>query len=266
LIDKIRKLYHLLVEFFSVEIIYFSASLSFYTIFAIIPILLIFFSLFTKLPAFSEYYESLRDFIFSNLMPTNTEAITNYINEFLANSDSLGVMGLVSVIITSLMFFNNYEYIVNKIFGSKERGFWDSISTYWTLITLTPIGLILSFYLSNQIQELLNSTTYTSSIDFISILPYLIVWGIFFITYKISANITINLKSAMISSFISSLSWYISKNLFIQYIFYNKTYSTIYGSFSVIIFLFLWIYFSWMIFLYGIKLCSILNKKDVNHG
>ncbi len=78
----------------------------------------------------------------------------------------------------------------------------------------------------------------------------------------ISANVEIKIKNALISSLIFSSIWYLSKNLFIYYVFYNKTYLTIYGSFSAIMFFLIWIYLSWIIFLYGLKLCYILNQKD----
>ena len=80
--------------------------------------------------------------------------------------------------------------------------------------------------------------------------------------YAISAKVKIHLKSALIASFIASLVWYISKNLFVYYVAYNKTYLTIYGSFSILLFFFLWIYFSWFIYLYGLKLCFLLNEKE----
>ena len=45
---------------------------------------------------------------------------------------------------------------------------------------------------------------------------------------------------------------------------YNQTYSTLYGSMATLLFTFLWIYVSWIIFLYGVKLCHKLNIKELN--
>ncbi|WWW12312.1 YhjD/YihY/BrkB family envelope integrity protein [Arcobacter cryaerophilus gv. pseudocryaerophilus] len=56
----------------------------------------------------------------------------------------------------------------------------------------------------------------------------------------------------------------ITKNLFIYYVVYNKTYTTIYGSLSTLLFSILWIYISWIIYLYGIKICHKLNMKYLN--
>jgi len=238
----------------------YAASLSFHTIFSIIPLLLVSFSIFIKLPSFQKHYLKIKEFIFSNLMPTQHETFSNYIDTFLQNSNKLGLIGFAFVLFASLMFFQNYEYIINKIFKTRPRGFWDSISTYWTLVTLAPMGLALSFYLSAKIQHLLASTSYTSGINFLAIFPYLIIWLLFFVTYKISSSEYVETRAALIASFVSSLVWNIGKALFVYYVFYSKTYTTIYGSFSAILFFFLWIYISWIIFLYGLRLCYMLHN------
>ncbi len=248
-------------RFYDPDMTIYASSLSFNTIFAIVPLLLVIFSLFIRLPSFERYSAKLKNFIFSHLIPTHQETIVHYIDTFMQNSSKMSIMGFVFVLFASVMFFQNYEHIVNKIFQSPPRSFWDSITTYWTLVTLAPIGLALSFYLSSQIQTLLDSSRYTDWIDFLSIFPYLIIWLIFFITYKISATAWIDPKAAMLSSFVSSFVWDVSKNLFVYYVVYNKTYTTLYGSFSAILFFLLWIYISWLIFLYGLKLCYLVNKK-----
>ncbi len=259
----IKKYFNLLKELYKDDDIkIYASSLSFHTIFSVIPILLISLSLFIKMPTFSKYYDKIKEFIFSNLMPTHQETISKYLEEFLQNSEKLGIIGFVFVIFASLMFFQNYEEIVNKIFKTKKRDLWHSITTYWTLVTLGPIALGLSFYLSNEIQKLLSSFQYTSWINFLSIFPYLIIWALFFITYIISANTKISTLSTLISSFIASLIWYFGKMLFVYYVIYSKTYLTIYGSMSILLFFFLWIYISWIIFLYGLKLCYLINEKS----
>ena len=243
------------------QVEYYAASLSFYTVFAIIPLLLIVLSIFTSLPTFAEYYENIKGFIFSNLFPTNTDVVSNYIDSFLKNSFKMGVVGFIYILFTSFLFFKNYEFIISQIFHTKPRKFLDAITIYWTLITLTPIGIIISFYLSHYIQDLLNTSTLTNNINFLTIVPFLIIWLLFFVTYKISANLEVRTKTALISSFLASLTWYLAKSLFIYYVFYNKTYSSLYGSFSTILFFFLWIYFSWIIFLYGLRVCYKIDYK-----
>ena len=241
------------------ELTLFAASLSFYTIFTIIPLLLIILTLLTSLPSFTEYYEYAKTFIFSNLMPVNSEVVMQYIDGFLANSAEMGFIGLVMILVASLLFFKNFEYIANKIFHAKKRTLLESTLTYLTMLILTPLALGFSFYITAQLATMIESNTITSGINILPIVPYLIIWALFFIIFQTAANIKINPKASLISSFIVSIVFSISKNVFIEYAFYSKAYSTMYGSFAIMMFLFLWIYLSWIIFIYGLKLCYMIN-------
>lgn len=248
------------------ELTLFAASLSFYTIFTIIPLLLIMLTLLTSLPTFSEHYASVKEFIFSNLMPVNSEAIMGYIDSFLANSKKMGIIGLVMILISSLLFFKNFEYIANRIFHAKSRSLWESITTYWTLLTLTPIALGVSFYITGHIATLMASHTLTEGFDILPLIPYLIIWGLFFLIFQIGANTKVDPRASAISSFIIAIVFDLSKNAFVYYVFMNKSYATMYGSFAIIMFLFLWIYLSWIIFIYGLKLCYIINTMYKNRA
>ncbi len=250
--------------FIDKELTLHASSLSFYTIFTLIPLLLIIMTLLTSLPSFSDYYENIKIFIFSNLMPVNSEAIMNYIDGFLQNSVKMGVMGFAMILVASLLFFQNFEYIANKIFHAKKRTLWESITTYWTMLTLTPIALGVSFFITAKVATMMSQTSVTSGINILPVVPYILIWAMFFLIFQIAANTKINPKASLISSFIVAVVFSISKNAFIYYVFYNKTYATIYGSFSILMFLFLWIYVSWIIFIYGLKLCYIINRVYQN--
>ncbi len=244
------------------SIAHYASSLSFHTILSLIPILLISFSIFTKMPSFKEYYEKIQYFIFNSLMPAQQDVVTPYINKFMENTGSMGITGFIFVLYVSMMFFLDYEKIMSKIFNTKKRTLWESVTTYWTMLTMMPLGLGLSFYLSSIINNFLSSNEITSSINLLPFLPYFIIWFLFFIMFMISANKQLKKKSTLLASFVTSLTWYSSKALFIYYVAYNKTYLSIYGSFSILMFFFLWVYFSWLIYIYGAKLCSVLDEKQ----
>jgi len=249
-----------LSSFVDKELTLFAASLSFYTIFTIIPLLLIIMAILTSLPSFAEYYEKIQGFIFSNLMPVNSDTVMIQINGFLQNSSKMGAIGFLAILVSSMLFFKNFEYIANRIFHAKPRTLWESITTYWTLLTLTPIALGISFYITGYIATLMASNDLTSGLNILPLIPYIIIWGLFFLIFQIAANAKVNPKASLISSFIVSIIFSISKNAFIYYVFLNKSYTTMYGSFAILMFLFLWIYVSWIIFIYGLKLCYIIDR------
>lgn len=241
---------------FDREITVYASSLSFYTIFTVVPLLIISLSLIANVPVFNEQYAKIQIFIFDNMMPVQTAAVAGYLESFFRNSVQLGVIGFTTMIVSSLLFFQNFEHIVGKIFKASKRKIWDAITTYWTLISLTPILLIASMSLKAYLEA--NITGF--ALHALSIFPFLLLWGIFFLVYKIAVNANVSIKAAAISSFIVAIVWGLAKNSFVQYVFYNKTYATMYGSFSALIFFFLWIYVSWIIVIYGMKLCYLINR------
>lgn len=260
---KIKELLALGKRFFDKDLMHYASSLSYHTILAIVPILLIVSFIFTQMPNFNEYYEHIKSLIISSLLPSHEKIVSVYIEQFLQNTVQMGIMGFIVVIFVSMMFFKDYEHIINKIMHAEKRSFWQSMSAYWTLLTLAPICLVISFFLSNKIQFILNSSDFTNWINFVAIFPYLVIWSMFFTAYMISSSTKLSTKSGAIASFVASLAWYISKSLFVYYVMYNKSYLSIYGSFSVVLFFFIWIYFSWVVYLYGVRICYLLHIRDL---
>ena len=237
----------------------YSAAMSFYTIFSLIPLILIVLSIFASSPFFNEFYEKIQNFITSNILPTNQDTIKEYLKTFLKNSENMGIIGGIYIIVTSILFFDNYETIISKIYGQEKRDLWEKIKLYWTMITLFPIMFSVAMYISLKVQLFLNQTSYTSGINIIKILPFFIIWATIFLAYKLTL-INDKTKSTLLVSFIVTILFYILKNLFIYYVVFNKTYKSIYGSISIMMFLFVWIYINWIIYLGGVYLIKYIDK------
>ena len=270
MIEK-RKLFKLYIHFkffistfMDKELTLFAASLSFYTIFSFIPLLLITMTILTSLDSFSDLYLKIQDFIFANLLPVNSEVIMEHINGFLQNSVEMSGVSFLMLFVSSLLFFKNYEFIANRAFHAPKRGFLESVGVYFLMLIITPTALGSAFYITSYIATLMASNSLTSGFNILPLVPYIIVWVLFFILFKLSANIKVHFKAAAISSLIISVVFSLAKNSFIYYVFMNQSYTTIYGSFAILLFLFLWIYASWVIFIYGLKLCYLINRVYQN--
>ncbi len=236
------------------EMFYYASSLSFYTIFALIPMLFITCSVLLAFSHFQDKITNIQHLIISNILPANAEVVINFMNTFLANGSKMGVVGVVSVFITSLLFFRNYEFITSKMFDSKPRKFFDSLIMYWTMITLFPLGSAVIFYFSATAQGFLGlpqQFLYSSDI-----FTWLATCILFLILFRISANKPLHKKTLVVSSFLSGSVWFLLKSLFVYYISYNKTYTTLYGSVSIVLFLMVWIYISWLVLLFGMRSCQ----------
>ena len=120
---------------------------------------------------------------------------------------------------------------------------------YISLIIFAPIGIVSFIYLSSWL-----------NMPFAS---YLVSWGLFFILYIIASYGVCSITDSFKASFIASFAWFITKIGFVYYISYNQTYTTLYGSFAILFIVLFWVYLSWMIYLYGLKLTIQFQKyKD----
>jgi len=268
---KILKNYYIFLrdflgDLFDSKLGHYASSLSWSTLFSIIPFLVIMLAIFTTMPLFNTVYTKVEELIFANLMPAESKVIMEYLNTFIENSDKLGYMGALYVIFAAVMFFKDYDYIVNDIFSTPKRSIWQAVKTYLLLVLIIPTMIAASFYISSEIQVYLDKSRITSMIHLYTFIPYFIVWMMFYIAYQLSANTHVEISAALISSFIVSLVWYLSKSGFVFYVIHNKTYASIYGSISILLFFFLWIYISWAIFIHGLKFCALLNKnEEIDH-
>jgi len=249
---KSRKIIDSIKSFFDDDTAYFAASLSFFTIFSILPIIALGIAIISKFPEFDAYLDTFTNFLLAFLNPTHSEDIINTLKNYISNSNKLGFIGICYMLFVYIIFFKDYDYIVNKIHNTKRRAIYKSFFIYTIFFVIFPaififLNTLLSYYSSNFFKDLLF---------------FLFTWCIFFLLFKLSVNKKISSKSAAISSFITLVVLSITKNLFVYYVVYNKTYSTIYGSLSTLLFSFLWIYISWIIYLYGIKFCHKLNIQN----
>lgn len=258
-VNKLKLLAHaryIISTFMDKELTLFAASLSFYTIFSFIPLLLIMMISLTSLDVFSDIYLKMQELIFDNLLPVNSDVVMQYIDNFLQNSVGISILSTTLLFISSIFFYQNYEFIANRAFHAPQRVFIKSMGVYFLILIITPVALSIAFFLSTEAVVIMSYT----EINISPLVPYFIIWVLFFVLFELSANIRVHFKAAFVSSFVISIVFSMAKNMFIYYVFANQSYATIYGSFSVLIFLFLWIYISWIIFIFGLKLCYLINR------
>jgi len=241
------------------DLSYFSASLSFYTIFSIIPLLWVTFYILSSFEEFAVYYSAIKTFIIDNLIPAHTETVDLYLNSFLKNSRQMGFWGLVYILLASVLFYRNYQYVVNKIFQVQKQSFWHALETYLVLAIIMPVVLGSSFYLSDYIQRVAGDAG--QIVGLYTILSYLLIWFLFYALFIISPSMRINQRVALLVSFIISIIWQSAKTAYVYYVIANHTYVSLYGSFSVLLFFLLWIYLSWFMLLHGLRMCYILQCR-----
>ena len=238
-----------IIKFFNDDTLYFAASLSFFTIFSMLPILALLLVIMSSTPYFESQIDLLMIYVYDFINPTHSQDVVFAIEGALKNIGKLGDIGVIYLFFIFFMFFKDYEYIISKIHYTKKRSFFPMILLYLSFLIIVPISLItITFIMS-----------YAKGNIFIGIINFSFALFILTILFKISANKFVSFKASFVAASITLIVLKLTQVLFVYYIAYNTTYSTIYGTLSAMLFMFLWIYFSWIVYLYGVKISHRLN-------
>lgn len=251
-VSFLKKVINSVDSFFNDDTTYYAASLSFFTIFSILPIIALGIAIISSFSEFDSYIDLFTNYLFDFLNPTHSSEIVESLKDYISNSGKLGFIGIFYMLFVFVMFFKDYDYIVNKIHETNRRAIYKSFFIYLLLFIVFPSIFVIISYMN---------TLHESNL-FKYLFSFIFTWFMFFSLFKLSINKKLSTKAVLISSFLTLIVLSITQNLFVYYVVYNKTYTTIYGSLATLLFSFLWIYISWVIYLYGIKICHKLNLKQ----
>ncbi|WLT07030.1 virulence factor BrkB family protein [Gilliamella apis] len=249
-----------------------AAELAYTTILALVPLITVIFALLSAFPMFDEVSQSLKQLIYSNLVPTASDTIQNYLEQFIANTKKMTLVGIIGLIVTSLLLINSINNALNRIWRTKrKRSFMYNLTMYWTILTLGPILVGSSVAVSSYIFSLKWLSDAASGDVLLSTLPFIISIVGFWLLYSIIPTESIPFKEAVIGALVAAILFEIGKRAFALYVTSFPTYQLIYGVVSSIPIMLVWIYCSWCIVLFGAEFAATLtdynrhSKMPVKH-
>ena len=98
-----------------------AAALTYMSLFAIVPMLTLMYSMFSLIPAFQEAGSQVEGWIFSKVLPSSGQEITAYLSDFSAQARKLSSVGAVILMLTSYLMLANIEKTFNHIWGYRRR-------------------------------------------------------------------------------------------------------------------------------------------------
>lgn len=233
-----------------------SASLTFTTVLAMVPMLAVVLSLFTAFPLFQEFRIALEEFLTHSLMPpTVSENIMEYLNQFALQASRLTTIGGGFLVVTSVLLIMTIDQTLNDIWQvTRQRPLPQRALVYWAVLTLGPVvtgaSLWATSYLARESLGLVGDIPDSLGL-LISFLP-LIVTGIGFTgLFLVVPNRRVLWRDAAIGGFGAAGVLDVMKQGFAYYLTQFPTYTVIYGTFATLPIFLLWIYLSWLAILMG---------------
>ena len=250
-----------------------AGHLAYVTLLSLVPFIMVTFTIMSAFPAFASVRSKLEHFVFSNFVPTASDVVHKYMTDFVGNASQMSAIGILSLLVVALMLISNVDKTLNRIWRTQsDRPIVYTFAIYWMVITLGPMLIGSSVVVSSYLTGLAAFTEeYTPGLGtfLLSLVPSGAALLAFAILYMVVPNRRVYARHAFVGGIVATIAFEITKSGFALYVTNFPSYELIYGALAVVPILFLWVYLSWIIVLFGAEFtCSLgeafENKKAEN--
>ncbi len=245
-----------------------AASLSFYALFALIPLILLIFFLLSHLIFSSDFAIVKLAILTGNLVPDFSNKIMIEVYNATQTKAAWGTLGLFVLLWTITPLASNMRSAFYTIASMVEapsffqRKFKDVLSVLGILLLFflfTSAGFIIEKtirFLANHLPIL--EINLVGSISTLLLTTLLIA-----IFYKIFFPMRIAFKHLCLGASLTALLWLLMRPAFGLFLSINENYGAIFGSMKAMFVSITWLYLNFAVFLLGSELIATLRKKDV---
>ena len=248
-----------------------ASALTYLTLLSLVPLLAVLFSAVDLFTGEAQLHDRVQGYVNSQLGIGAGAAIAGALTTFTSKAtvQTLGAIGFAALLFSVLSLLWNIESAFNHIYGVKRpRGPVQRLLKYWSFLTLGPVFLTSSIYVSwtiSKMQDIHKEHDHVGHSEFLHALAALSSVAITYIAlgflYKVLPNARVRLRSALSAAFAAGTAWELAKFLFAWASGRMVQVHKIYGSLAVLPITLTWIYISWSIALVGCRLCYALDAS-----
>ncbi len=189
--------------------------------------------------------------------------IVQMISSYTGNATSLGVVGIISFIITSILLINKVWTIVNQIYHTSMNR--NPLKRFAGFLTFMVVGtLMLAAYFSIQsvlsgwFTTLMGRPAVVGWMQLVKVVvPWLIIWAGLFLLIFFVPNAKVRFGSAALGSFCGMIGVVILNAAYTRLSSMLVTYSVIYGSVAVVFLFLLYMFVMWVIALCSVEIAYV---------
>ncbi len=242
-----------------------AAELTYTTLFAVVPMMTVMFSMLSVIPAFQGVGDQIQTYVFENFVPETGAVIQDYLLTFSKQARQLTWAGVGVLMLTAVLMLLTIENTFNTIWriDQPRRGI-SRLLLYWAVLTMGPLLLGAGFASTTYLTSLLLVAGPHATQDIgrlFQLLPLLLNIAAFSLIYVAVPNIRVPWRHALAGGSCVAVLLELARRGFSLYVALFPNYELIYGAFAAVPLFLLWIYLSWVIVLFGAELVSGLSSS-----
>lgn len=243
-----------------------SASLSFYAMFALIPMALLIFFMLSHLVISSNYAIVKLAILTSNLVPKFSHRIMIEVYNVSRHQAVWGAFGMFALL-----------WVVTPLAGALRSAFYTIVAIVESPSFIrrkvkdvfAVLGILLLFFLFTMsglmleriIQFLTPLSTHTSLVNTLSSLFFSTL--LIAVFYRAFFPVRVAFRHILIGSLVTAGLWMAMRPAFGLFLSFNQSYGTIFGGMKNMFISIGWLYYSFAVFLLGTEVIATLRNKDV---
>ena len=271
----LRFLYALLRDFIRGDLGLRAMSLVYTSLFALVPVIAVTFSV---LKAFG-YHRELEPVLFEFLRPLGVRGyeLTANVMQFVENAQTtlLGTVGFLFLLYTVISMIQKVEDSLNFTWHvERPRSLTKRITEYLIVMLIGPAVAVAAMVLLAQFEAsgvmarlsgFATGNTETRS----HITPYLMIIGLFWFVYIYMPNTRVRWQPALIGALFGGTMWAAAAAIFARIVVYSSKTAAIYAGFAIVLLFLVWLHLSWLMLLLGAQLSFYVQHPEhlrTGHG
>jgi membrane protein len=233
-----------------------AGSLTFTTLIALVPLFTVMLAVFSAFPLFARFQGALENYFLQSLVPEAiARPVLKALTQFAGNARGIGGVGLLSLGVTALATMLTIDRSLNAIWRvRKARPLAQRVLVYWAALTLGPLAIGIS----------LSATSYAVSAsrgfvgglpEWLSALIKLAEFGLLALAmtglFHYVPNTWVRWRHALAGGLFVAAAFEGAKAGLAWYVTAMPSLSALYGAFTTLPILLLWIFLGWVIVLLG---------------
>jgi membrane protein len=242
-----------------------SAALSFATLLALVPMIIVVASMIDHLPFAAGIGTALEKFLLANLLPDKAGAvIAKVVGQFADRADRITMIGVLALGATALMQMLTIEHAFNAIWKvSAPRSLLRRVVIHAMVMVLGPfifgVSLAVITYLVSVSLGLIDEAQWISALVIRSV-SFAFLAGLLGFAYWGVPNRPVSRWHAGFGGVLAAAGFLAMQRLFALYVVKFPTYTLIYGPFAALPIFLGWLYASWTVVLIGALVTAELPR------
>jgi membrane protein len=229
-----------------------AGGLTFTTVLSLVPLLVVSFALFTRIPAFRATGEAIREHLLRGLLPPElARSVLRQLAQFAGNAGGLTLAGSAFLLVSALGLLLSVENTLNRIWQvRKPRPLLRRLGLYGVMLLAGPALLGASLWATASLFASSRGIVAPHSPwvrQALGLGPMVLAALAFGCLFRFVPHAEVRRRDAAAGGLLAGAAFEFGKGGFALYLASVPTYRTVYGAFAPVLAFLVWIYYSWLV-------------------